>query len=150
MKNFYIGATVENIHEDSERYGETATVISFGGHGIAVQYDDGYVGKAITASKYYRVLNDAPCGRSAGASEGSTMMEGIGSVLKAVKRMAMGANDKALIDSGLKDECGNYTCTAIALLNQNAAAADVALGTESVLISAANAVLADRKAKKDN
>lgn len=150
MSNFYVGATVENIHKDSERYGEEATVIAYNpATGIAVQYEDGFVGKAKTASKYYQVVNDRPC-TSAEVPCGSNTKTSMNEVFKAVKRALMGANEKALIDTGLVDECGNYSAIALGILAQSAAAADVALGNDSVLVAAAKATLAERKEKSRN
>lgn len=145
--NFHVGATVENVNEDSDRYGEQAEVLSFSSEGIAVRYEDGYIGKAKTASRYYSVVRNAPCGTGVGASI-SKPMDSISSVIRAVKRATMSADKKALIDSGLMNECGDYTCTALAILAQAAATADVALGENSVLIQAARSVMEEKKEKK--
>lgn len=160
MNKFRIGDRIENIDprdDAGDNYGEEGFVTDIDNTYVYVEYDNGTTGKSKVPEKYYQIISDRNARVNGARATSNTnthmtpiQLTPIQSVLSAVKRALMSTTEKALIDSGLKDACGTYTPTAIAILAQSAAAADVALGTDSVLIAAANAVMAEKKENKNS
>ncbi len=163
---FKLGQRIKNIdprENAGANVGEKGMIVEIANGKVYVEYDNGDTGNSAKPEKYYQILNEGrickewqdrengydcgPCEKY--ADKPSINMNPISSAIKAVKRALMSSTDRALIDAGLKDECGTFTATAIELLNQSACEADVASGANSVLVSASTAILADRKAKKE-
>lgn len=157
--NFKVGDRIRNIDPRTSdkrgaNYGEYGEVTDVDDGIVYVEYDNGDEGNSAKPEKYYQIIEKAdnacrPCKEEYAPRTNTKTMSVIQSAVRAVKRFAMSATERNLIDAGLKDECGVYTDTAKELLLQTMGDTDVA-STNSVLVAASNAILAERKAQKDN
>ncbi len=153
MTNFRVGDRIKNICRPKSgmgNYGEKGTVVDIDTDNgrVYVEYDNGDTGHSTNPDKYYQKLNYE--GYRAGTTkrvsspvyrEGKNMFD---KAVNAVKRMTLSAEDKLLIREGLMTECGVYTESAIAIINQDNAGAQKAR-----LVEVATAMKADRKEDKE-
>lgn len=118
MNNFRIGSTVINIDIDSSHYDEYGTVHDISGGYTYVRYEDGYIGRAKTPSRYWRVVENAvePDRKESGCGAPRKMESFTTSIKKFVKSLGLSSDDRLLRKVHLVTECGDYTDEAKALV----------------------------------
>lgn len=152
MELYNKGDRVLNIDprdEPSGYKGEYATVTNVVGDTVYVQYDDGHLGHSDKPWKYYKVIsrasNDFVCKSNAFTNEvtkkSTTMLQGIKNF---IKNIALSSDEKLLRKYELKNDCGEYSDEAKALVLRYLTAQN-----ESVLIEWAKAYDEEVKAEKE-
>lgn len=140
---FEIGYRIKNLRTKGTNAGQYGVVtdIDIDGENVYVRYDNGNTGSSNEPGRYYEIVSKTSRTSTANNTKTKTPMK---NVLATVKRMLMSDDQKALIDSGLKSECGEYSQDALAVLAQEYAASK-----EARLIEIANGILEERKAQKE-
>lgn len=142
---FKKGDTVENISEDSERYGERAKVIYTDGYAVQVQYPDGYVGKAKTGSDYYKKVTSVVFKAGSKRPYEGQKTGFMNDIVRFAKSMTRSTDDQILIDMGLMTEDGIYTSQAV-----DAAAQELCEENKSRLVEIATALKKRNKQIKED
>lgn len=156
MTNFREGDRIECIKRPDSgngNYGRQGVVTEINEDGVVyVEYDNGNTGQSDKPESYYKKVvtagyraKDGKYVTGTSYREPKNIMDGI---TAAIRRATMGQPNKNLVKAGLMTEGGMFTLAAVEYLAQQACAADVALGATSVLVTAATAIIADRKEQK--
>ncbi len=158
MTNFQEGDRIMCIKRpdsgNNGNFGREGVVTDVDDGVVYVEYDNGNTGNSDKPELYYKKIvtaghraRDGKYVSSTSHREPKTFMDGI---TAAIRRATMGQPNKNLVKAGLMTEDGLFTESAVAYLAQQACAADVALGANSALVTAANAIIADRKENKED
>ncbi len=153
-----VGQRVKNIDprdNPGANFGEKGTVTAVINGVVYVDYDNGDSGNARKPEKYYKILNEGRIAKeyrndTPSYNTTSPAPKPMKGIIETMKRMAMqvtAPNKLKLIDSGLMLADGTYTADAKEAVLQTFCDTEP---SQTTLLAIADAILADRKAKKDN